>query len=52
MGSLSINAIVLSSLESAYVWEDYSCYPELQWLCEDSEDLLLEAGINKPIIFG
>ncbi|XP_023336673.1 uncharacterized protein LOC111707766 isoform X2 [Eurytemora carolleeae] len=45
-------ALLYSSLESAYVWEDYSCYPKLQWLCEDSEDLLLEAGINKPIIFG
>ena len=33
-------------------WDDSSCYSEEEFICEDSTDLLTEAGLNKPIIFG
>ena len=33
-------------------WNDEGCQHEHEWFCEDSEDLLLKAGINKPIVFG
>jgi len=33
-------------------WEDAACHHVLAWLCEDSEDLLREAGIRRPILLG
>jgi len=33
-------------------WDSRDCTAALDWVCEDSTDLLTAAGINKPIIFG
>jgi len=38
--------------EKGTFWNDVSCYNEMEWVCEDSTELLTKAGLNQPIIFG
>ena len=38
--------------EAGTWWDDVSCYTEMEWVCEDSTELLTKAGLNQPIVFG
>ena len=38
--------------EKGTYWNDEPCYTQMEWVCEDSTELLTKAGLNQPIIFG
>ena len=45
-------AVMKDKWEKGTYWNDVSCYNQLEWVCEDSTELLTKAGLNQPIIFG
>ena len=45
-------AVGRDKYERGTFWNDVSCYNEMEWVCEDSTELLTKAGLNQPIVFG